>query len=121
MANNQYYNPGGNNAYYNHGGNNAYYTPGGNNHYYNPGGNNQYYYQGGNQQYYMQDPQQQGDDEDSSLNLRTEPSPAAEILMRLFRHQKLIVLENAEVDGWVKVKTDAVEGYVMLSFLQEVK
>ena len=60
-------------------------------------------------------------DDDSSLNLRTEPSPAAEILMRLFRHQKLIVLENAEVDGWVKVKTDAVEGYVMLSFLQEVK
>ena len=41
--------------------------------------------------------------------------------MRLFRHQKLIVLENAEVDGWVKVKTDAVEGYVMLSFLQEAK
>ena len=60
-------------------------------------------------------------DDDSSLNLRTEPSPAAEILMRLFRHQKLIVLENAEVDGWVKVKTDAVEGYVMLSFLQEAK
>jgi len=59
-------------------------------------------------------------DDDSSLNLRAEPSPAAEILMRLFRHQKLIVLENAEVDGWAKVKTDAVEGYVMLSFLQPV-
>ena len=60
-------------------------------------------------------------DDDSSLNLRAEPSPAAKILMRLFRHQKLIVLENAEVDGWVKVKTDAVEGYVMLGFLQAVK
>ena len=60
-------------------------------------------------------------DDDSSLNLRAEPSPAAEILMRLFRHQKLIVLENAEVDGWVKVKTDATEGYVMLSFLQRIK
>ena len=59
-------------------------------------------------------------DDDSSLNLRAEASPAAEILMRLFRHQKLIVLENAEVDGWAKVKTDAVEGYVMLSFLQPV-
>ena len=47
-------------------------------------------------------------DDDSSLNLRAEPSPAAEILMRLFRHQKLIVLENAEVDGWAKVKTDAI-------------
>ena len=60
-------------------------------------------------------------DDDSSLNLRAEPSPAAEILMRLFRHQKLIVLENAEVDGWVRVKTDAIEGYVMLNFLQPVK
>ena len=59
--------------------------------------------------------------DDSTLNLRAEPSPAAEILMRLSRHQKLIVLENAEVDGWVKVKTDAVEGYVMLSFLQKAK
>ena len=60
-------------------------------------------------------------DDDSSLNLRAGPSPAAEILMRLFRHQKLIVLENAEVDGWAKVKTDAAEGYVMLSFLQKIK
>ena len=60
-------------------------------------------------------------DDDSSLNLRAEPSPAAEILMRLFRHQKLIVLENAEVDGWAKVKTDAAEGYVMLSFLQRIR
>lgn len=60
-------------------------------------------------------------DDDSSLNLRAEPSPAAEILMRLFRHQKLIVLENAEVDGWAKVRTDAIEGYVMLSFLQKIK
>ena len=60
-------------------------------------------------------------DDDSSLNLRAQPSPAAEILMRLFRHQKLIVLENAEVDGWVKVRTDAVEGYVMNSFLQPAR
>ena len=56
-------------------------------------------------------------DDDSSLNLRAEPSPGAVILMRLYKHQKLIVLEEAEVTGWVKVKTDAVEGYVMSSFL----
>ena len=56
-------------------------------------------------------------DDDSSLNLRTEPSPAAEILMRLFRHQKLIVLGQSDVPGWVYVKTDAAEGYVMESFL----
>ena len=57
-------------------------------------------------------------DDDSSLNLRELPSPGAVILMRLYKHQKLIVLEEAEVTGWVRVKTDAVEGYVMNSFLQ---
>jgi len=57
-------------------------------------------------------------DDDSSLNLRAQPSAAAEVLMRLYKHQKLIVLENAEIEGWVRVKTDAAEGYVMSSFLQ---
>lgn len=60
-------------------------------------------------------------DDDSSLNLRSEPSPAAEIVMRLYKHQRLIVLEYAEVNGWVRVKTDAAEGYVMYSFLKQVK
>jgi SpoIID/LytB domain protein len=56
-------------------------------------------------------------DEDSSLNLRAQPSAGAEILMRLYRHQKLIVLGQSDVPGWVCVKTDAIEGYVMESFL----
>ena len=56
-------------------------------------------------------------DEDSTLNLRAQPSAGAEILMRLYPHQKLIVLEQSDVPGWVHVKTDAVEGYVMESFL----
>jgi uncharacterized protein YgiM (DUF1202 family) len=56
-------------------------------------------------------------DEDSSLNLRAQPSAGAEILMRLYCHQKLIVLGQSDVPGWVYVKTDAVEGYVMESFL----
>ena len=30
--------------------------------------------------------------------------------MRLYRHQKLIVMEESEVPGWVRVKTDAAEG-----------
>ena len=55
--------------------------------------------------------------EDSSLNLRAKPSAGAEIVMRLYRHQKLIVLEQSDVPGWVRVKTDAVEGFVMESFL----
>ena len=60
-------------------------------------------------------------DEDSSLNLRAQPSPGAEILMRIYKHQKLVVLENAEVEGWVKVRTDAAEGYVMFSFLEKAR
>ena len=60
-------------------------------------------------------------DEDSTLNLREQPSAGARILMRLYRHQKLIVLEEAEVLGWVRVKTDAAEGYVMMSFLQKAE
>jgi len=54
---------------------------------------------------------------DSSLNLRSQPSAGAEILRRLYWHQELIVLEQSDVPGWVHVKTDAVEGYVMESFL----
>ena len=54
---------------------------------------------------------------DSTLNLRAQPSAGAEILRRLYWHQELIVLEQSDVPGWVHVKTDAVEGYVMESFL----
>ena len=36
-------------------------------------------------------------------------------------HEQLIVLEEAEVPGWARVKTDVVEGYVMLSFLQKTE
>ena len=60
-------------------------------------------------------------DDDSSLNLRAAPSPGAAILMRLYKHQRLIVLENAETEGWVRVKTDAAEGYVMSSFLKKTR
>ena len=63
----------------------------------------------------------EGIDDDSSLNLRAAPSSGAEILMRIYKHQRLVVLENAEVEGWVRVRTDAAEGYVMFSFLEEVK
>ena len=55
--------------------------------------------------------------EDSSLNLRAEPHSAADVLMRLFAHQRLIVLETCEDPAWVRVRTDAIEGYVMVSFL----
>ncbi len=60
-------------------------------------------------------------DDDSSLNLRAEPSGAAEILMRLYKHQRLVVLSENEVPGWAHVKTDTAEGYVMISFLERLK
>ena len=60
-------------------------------------------------------------DEDSTLNLREQPSAGAKILRRLYKHQQLIVLEEAEVTGWVKVKTDVIEGYVMYSFLDKAE
>ena len=62
----------------------------------------------------------QGIEEDSTLNLRQEPSTASEILQRLYKHQQLIVTETLP-DGWVKVRTDVTEGYVIASFLEKVK
>jgi len=59
-------------------------------------------------------------DDDSSLNLRQEPTQSAEILRRLYKHQRLVVLETCEDPAWVKVRTDVIEGYVMLSFLEPV-
>ena len=60
-------------------------------------------------------------DEDSTLNLREKPSAGAKVLMRLYKHQKLIVLEEAEVTGWLRVKTDMIEGYVMMQFLKKAE
>jgi len=63
----------------------------------------------------------EGIDEDSSLNLRAEPSPGAAVLMRLYKHQRLIVLETCADPVWVHVKTDSTEGYVMVFFLERIK
>lgn len=63
----------------------------------------------------------EGIEDDSSLNLRSEPSMASDILMRLYKHQRLVVLETCEDEAWVHVKTDAAEGYVMVSFLERVE
>ena len=60
-------------------------------------------------------------DDDSTLNLREKPSAGSKVLRRLYKHQQLIVLEEAEVTGWVRVKTDVCEGYVMASFLQKTE
>ena len=58
--------------------------------------------------------------EESSLNLRESPSLSAEILRRLYKNQELIVLKDTK-DGWSKVKTDVIEGYVRSEYLQTVQ
>ncbi len=55
--------------------------------------------------------------ENSTLNLRGEPSLAGPVVRLLYYGQKLLVLEELP-DGWLKVKTDAMEGYVMASFVE---
>ena len=56
-------------------------------------------------------------DDDSTLNLRSLPDMSGEVLMRLYKHQRLLVLQRCPEEGWVKVKTDVTEGYVMERFL----
>ena len=58
--------------------------------------------------------------DDSSLNLRSDASPAASVVMRLYKHQRLIVLDDMDVPGWARVKTDTVEGYVMTSYIDRI-
>ena len=53
----------------------------------------------------------------SSLNLRSLPDLSGEIVLRLYKKQRLLVLERCEEEGWVRVRTDAAEGYVMESYL----
>ena len=55
--------------------------------------------------------------DESSLNLRESPSLSSEILKRLYKNQELIVLKDTK-DGWSKVKTDVIEGYVRSEYLQ---
>jgi peptidoglycan hydrolase-like amidase len=56
--------------------------------------------------------------ENSSLNLRGEPSLTGPVVRLLYYGQKLLVLEELP-GGWLKVKTDAMEGYVMASFVEK--
>ena len=54
--------------------------------------------------------------ENSWLNLRSEPSLSSDIQMLLFKDQRLLVLERMPQEGWLHVKTDVTEGYVMEEF-----
>lgn len=62
----------------------------------------------------------EGIEDDSSLNLRAQPNGAATILMRIYKHQQLVVIPDCPEEGWVHVRTDGIEGYVMERFLEKV-
>ena len=59
--------------------------------------------------------------DDSSLNLRADASPAASVVTRLYKHQHLVVLDDMDVPGWARVRTDSVEGYVMTSYIDRIE
>ena len=61
-----------------------------------------------------------GIDDDSTLNLRSSPDMGGDVAMRLYKHQRLLVVERCPEDGWVKVRTDATEGYVVERFLTKL-
>lgn len=54
----------------------------------------------------------------SSLNLRALPNTSSDILYQLYYGQKLLVVASAD-DGWLRVKADGIEGYVMESFVEK--
>ncbi|MEG2253169.1 MAG: SH3 domain-containing protein, partial [Clostridia bacterium] len=58
-----------------------------------------------------------GIEEDSSLNLRAEPDLSGEVVRRLYKNQRLLVVERCAEEGWVKVKTDVTQGYVVEKYL----
>lgn len=58
--------------------------------------------------------------QNSYLNLRDTPSMQGVVLQQLYFGQVLLV-EQEMPDGWLKVKTDVMEGYVMASFVEKVE
>ena len=53
----------------------------------------------------------------SSLNVREQPSTSARIVAALDYGQRVIVCEDAG-DGWVRIRTAELEGYVKLEYLK---
>ena len=55
----------------------------------------------------------------SSLNLRQGPDTSTDILRVLYYGQELIASERTS-DGWIKVRTDVIEGYVMEKYIEVI-
>lgn len=56
----------------------------------------------------------------SSLNLRSAPSTASDVLRVLYYGQELLA-SPCDEKGWIKVRTDVTEGYVMEKFVEKIE
>ena len=56
----------------------------------------------------------------SSLNLRSAPSTASDVLRVLYYGQELLA-SPCDEEGWIKVRTDVTEGYVMEKFVEKTE
>lgn len=56
----------------------------------------------------------------SSLNLRSAPSTSSDVLRVLYYGQELIA-SDCDTEGWIKVRTDVIEGYVMEKFVEKIE
>ena len=56
----------------------------------------------------------------SSLNLRSAPSTASDVLRVLYYGQELLA-STCDEEGWIKVRTDVTEGYVMEKFVEKIE
>lgn len=56
--------------------------------------------------------------QNSSLNLRARPDYLADIITRLYYGQRLLVIQATE-DGWLEVRTDAVQGFVRHEYISD--
>mgnify|MGYP004459510741 FL=1 len=56
----------------------------------------------------------------SSLNLRSAPSTASDVLRVLYYGQELLA-SPCDEKGWIKVRTDVTEGYVMEKFVEKLE
>lgn len=56
----------------------------------------------------------------SSLNLRSGPSTASDVLRVLYYGQELLA-SPCDEEGWIKVRTDVTEGYVMEKFVEKIE
>ena len=58
-------------------------------------------------------------DASSSLNVRKKPSTGSQIITQLFNGRQVIVMDQADADGWVQIRTAEFTGYCKLEYLKQ--